>query len=257
MFWLRSSAGWILARTKLARVERVCDAHGRVTGYSKRRLLRMRPLLWFSRVLPFEIEGLDEDAWLAWEIQLWRKFHDLEATRECDRLLMPALPGELLSAVLQSARIGDATKRRAFAATLQALQAAHGQEVLWPDGHRAAFSHGDAHARNVFYHSARDRAYWFDFEFIHAAKMTVAERHADDLRALAFSTAAYWSGEHDVEIAERIAAAARGEVRAALRRDIEHHRVRPGLLHLSQTPLSRKQHARFASVLLERIIAAN
>src|SRR4051812_6906636 len=117
---------------------------------------------------------------------------------------MPALTGVPLSSLLASPAFNDSTKIRATTSAVNALHSAHECDVFWPDGNERRFSHSDAHAQNVFFDPASDRAHWFDFETIHAVSATTACRHADDLRALSFSVAAYSEERLWPEIASAI-----------------------------------------------------
>jgi hypothetical protein len=65
----------------------------------------------------------------------------------------------------------------------------HKSQIMWPDGEKRFFSHGDAKAANVICDLISKTCYILDYETIHDARMSSEWRHSDDLRAIIYSAA--------------------------------------------------------------------
>jgi hypothetical protein len=183
------------------------------------------------------------DEWRAWEPAVYGTLgHGPAAVDDRGRVIVPALEGRTLAALLSSPDVADDTRHRALRASVRELRRAHGSEVVAPPaGRPVRFTHGDATAANVICDVANDRARWIDFETFHDDAVPPDERRADDLRALLTSAAERWraSGE------DRLAAAVREEypdppVLRALARMLRN--PAPNLYHVAQgnVPASRR-----------------
>jgi hypothetical protein len=119
--------------------------------------------------------------------------------------------------------------------------------MVMPDGVERRWSHGDAHAGNVFYDDVEDRVVWFDFETLHAATLSDVQRHADDLRALIFSSAGYLPELRIADLVRwTVSAISNWPEREALLRELEivaqNLQKRPTLFHLAQTTVDFNRH---------------
>jgi hypothetical protein len=254
---LRLWSGRTLSRMKLCRVERICD---RLNGeaISKRRYRYSTPLLRASAFIPGfcpHVRGLEFSEWKAWETEVWKNLYARELTTIKRGLLFPILPGEPLSKRLSSELLDLNRKLSLIAAAAQSLRQAHQMSMAWPDGSTRNFSHSDAHVGNVLCAQNGNHAHWFDFETIHHPDLPCAWRHADDLRALAYSAAALldeqvWRGlgrclvhnYPDPAVLEQLARLA-GDIANAS----------PDLLHYSQAPMNAGKQRRFSTILLGEI----
>lgn len=247
-------AAGLLARTKLCRVETSTDSLGKITGITKRRLRRSASLLWLSEQIPAlspHVRGLKLQEWIAWEQQLWREAYGCDITILEDGVMLPALAGVPLGVWLEKRGTTDSVKIKAIAAAFTALRNLHRLSVRWPDGTSHSFSHSDAHVANVMYDVGANEARWFDFETIHDAQAGSAWRHADDLRALLYSSARWLTEQAWETLAATVGKnTPEGEIREALRSQAIQMRSAPHLLHLSQAPMPLEHHCRFSDILI-------
>lgn len=192
----------ILAGVKLNRVTRVVE-DGRAY-YLKRRCWYAPALIaGAGALLAPHFSVLPERAWLAWEPGIYRLVYGCDVPlASAGQLRLPELPGAVLAEVLRAANSPLEAKLRALAAAVAALRSLHGLWVRFPGGGAGRFSHADATAHNVIYDPSYGAARWFDFETIHDQRRPQAWRHADDLRALAYSAAACLH-EHELAAAAR------------------------------------------------------
>ena len=210
-----------------------------------------------------ELLGLPEREWLAWEQKLaplaWPQEIASGVRVRGRSLRCPALGGEPLSTVLRSNR---SLQERMEAVRLAAVELIQLQrlELEFPDGGWRLWSHGDAHAGNVIVDLERQGASWFDFETVHAGWCSPTWRHADDLRALAYSCAACCCPCEYSELARVIVAAAScPRLRAELGKHSRRLQSRAQAFHLAQAPLGWAEHQGFGRVLqaaLENVGAA-
>jgi hypothetical protein len=253
MLELRAIAAGMLSRTRLCRTVAVPKPHRSGAGtFAKSRLRHSELLLQTSRLMPWispGVSGLKLEAWIAWERQAWRMIHGIELETTERALIMPELPGVRLCDYLRSRESSPQEKLSAFGASLAALRRAHEMAMRWPDGSIHAFSHSDAHAGNVCYETGSGKSRWFDFETIHDCRAGDAWRHADDLRALAWSAAACVSRELWPDIATATLEACGDDIRRELLRISGGVSRRAHLLHLSQAPMPQSAQREFAHVL--------
>lgn len=198
-----------------------------------------------SRILGCGLYGLHETEWFAWEEALSPLCADGQTRRDARSLISTQLPGIPLREALQ----GN-SPIEALSAVLHELRHLHQIPMSFPDGREGLWSHGDAHAGNVFFEATTGIVRWFDFECVHDVALPAARRHADDLCALLFSSAVYlpekqWNTAvlraHEVYPDELVWC----EVRLLVSR-LE---AWPDVVHLGHAHLSRRRHARFSKLL--------
>ena len=254
-FKLTALVGRGLYRLKLGRVRLVQSAGG--TIYIKTRRRHSALLVGVGNAAVSlchgELRGLRERDWLAWEpvIGAWAWPEGISSRVRVERrsLLCPALPGEPLAAILRSERSLGA-RMRAVEIAARELQRLQSSQMRFPDGGVRRWSHGDAHAKNVLVDLEQGRALWFDFETVHAARCSPRWRHADDLRALAYSCAATCCSREYADLVRTLARSVecprlREEL---LRQSLElQRRARP--FHLAQAPLGWAEHQSFGRAL--------
>lgn len=253
---LRLWSGTLLSRVKLCRVEKIRDRNGATVSIRKRRYFHSASLLKAAAIVPQAfgtVRGLSLDEWHAWESQLWKKLYAHDLVYEQGQLIFPVLTGEPLSDLLSCEETPMDRKLACVSAAAQSLRTLHQLSVMWPDGARRLFSHADAHAGNVLCSRDDMRAQWFDFETIHSAHLSADWRHADDLRALAYSAASQMSEEAWPDLARSIAQSyATVAVLAQLCAFAEEiAAVSPGVLHFSQAPMEMAKQRRFSRELIE------
>lgn len=198
-----------------------------------------------SRCLGCGVYGLSHEEWLWWEETLSPVCGDGQ-TRRCGRdLLSQPMPGASLRELLARENSIEALR-----AVLTELHRLHKTEVKSPCGTLALWSHGDAHAGNVFYDSESGCAQWFDFESVHDLRRAAAQRHADDLQILLFSAAVYLPETHW----KKMIALARevyndNEVWCEVAKGLRRLKNCPDLVHLGHVHLRRQAHARLLYLL--------
>jgi hypothetical protein len=167
-------------------------------------------------------------------------------TRRCGRhLLLQTMAGASLRELLPQKNSNEALR-----AVLIELQRLHKMQVTFPCGTLALWSHGDAHAGNVFYDDGSKRAQWFDFESVHDLRRPSAQRHADDLQTLLFSAAVYLP---ETDWAQMIGLACEVYIDNEVWREMENKLRRleefPDIVHLGHVHLDREAHAKFLTLL--------
>ncbi|HEY0073373.1 MAG TPA: hypothetical protein VGB77_04665 [Abditibacteriaceae bacterium] len=198
-----------------------------------------------SRWLNCGVYGLSQEEWLVWEMTLAPLCGDGQ-TRRCGRhLLSRPMPGASLRELLPQKKIDEALR-----AALIELQRLHKMQVTFPCGTFALWSHGDAHAGNVFYDDGSKRAQWFDFESVHDLRRPSAQRHADDLQTLLFSAAVYLPERN---WAQMIGLAREVYVDSEVWREMDNNlrclEKFPDIVHLGHVHLDREAHAKFLTLL--------
>jgi hypothetical protein len=199
-----------------------------------------------SRFCNCGVYGLPHSAWLDWEERLSALFGDGGTGRSGRALIAQPLPGVSLREVLPEANLWS----EALHVALLELRRLHGTKVRFPSGQQDQWSHGDAHAGNVFFDAATGRAHWFDFESVHDLRNCPSQRHADDLRALLFSAAVnlpetYWPAM--VELAREVYD--EDTVWRELYGTVLRLERWPNVIHLGHAHLKRKAHTRFLELL--------
>lgn len=116
------------------------------------------------------------EAWLAREIGVFALLHGEMgcARREGDSLVVPELPGEDLSRLLER----GALEGEALRAAGRELRRAHGARDPREGGR---YSHADPHLANFLYCPEEGRARLIDYEVLHREGLGERERFADDL----------------------------------------------------------------------------
>lgn len=190
-------------------------------------------LIWGAEaLLRPRFHTLSGAAWQAQESALYAQLYGQPPARIPGGLRLPALPGVVLADYLRPA---PADGPQALRAAVVALHALHQVEVAPGAG---PFTHGDATAHNCLYEPAAARARWFDFETGHLAGLGLAERRADDLRALLFSAGAWLAEAPAVWLPPVMAAYPDPAVWSAWRRLASALTQRADPFHLAQTRLS-------------------
>lgn len=198
-----------------------------------------------SRRFNCGVYGLSQEQWLVWEMRLAPLCGD-DQTRRCGRnLLSHPMPGASLRELLPYENPGEALR-----AALIELQRLHKMQVRFPCGTLALWSHGDAHAGNVFYDGESKCAQWFDFESVHDLRRPSTQRHADDLQTLLFSAAVYLP-ERDwaqmIDLAREVYADS--EIWREMENNLRCLEKFPDIVHLGHVHLNRRAHAKFLALL--------
>ena len=121
--------------------------------------------------------------WLDWEQQVSQVLGRSCQPIENNQLAIEKLTGRPLGQCLKQQSSVDEKLIMIFAAS-RALWNLHQQSVaVWQ------LSHGDASVQNVLIDQETNTAQWFDFDLKHIESTKPLQRHADDLRALLFTTA--------------------------------------------------------------------
>lgn len=207
-----------------------------------------------------ELLGLHQREWLAWEEQCgalaWPREVGARSQVLGGALLCPALPGEPLRAILRSKQSLE-SRLRAVELAARELQRLQSLEMRFPDGGLRAWSHGDAHAGNVLVDVEAGSASWFDFETVHAAWCPPAWRHADDLRALAYSCAACCCAGDSEPLAQALAHAIEcPRLRVELLAQSRCLQRRARAFHLAQAPMRWAGHQGFGRALQAALVEA-
>lgn len=119
----------------------------------------------------------DCPAWQQWELNCFRMLNSDEyavATESECAIRMQRIPGENLWKILRAQKITRKIVRSAGTELRRAHQF-RSREL------RGAWSHGDASMSNFIYDASTGRARLIDFEVMHDANLSSADRHADDL----------------------------------------------------------------------------
>lgn len=246
---LTGLAARILAGTRLCAV-RAAEAGGERVIVKRRYAYAAVPIL-AARVLPARLRVLSVREWLEWEPEVYRRAYGAAVVAGPGPCLhLPAWPGVPLAAWLAEPAALVDDRLGALAAATRELRRLHALPVRYPDGGVRLFSHGDATVRNAVYDSATGKVHWFDFETIHTGAHPPAWRHADDLRALAYSAAVVMDITALGPAAEAIVAAyADASVRSELAGMIACGRAHRDPFQLAQAPLTGPKRAAFEAAL--------
>ena len=160
------------------------------------------------------------------------------ATIECGNVVTRLHAGKTLDQILRDDSVTADEKQAAVRLALREILALHSREARWSDGEVRPLSHGDATAKNVCVDLKNQSAVWFDFDMIHRKELSAVDRHADDLRALFFSSATCLPQSSLSLLAELCSEkVASPELLHALHRLLNVWR-RPSTFQLAQAPLS-------------------
>jgi hypothetical protein len=193
--------------------------------------------------------GLAEDEWLKWECRMAPHAHHGRPEVQGRTLRLPLLPGARLADFLASTP-DTAVRLETFLMVAHELARLHQLEVQFPDGRWRRFSHGDAHVKNVLYEAGSGEIRWFDFEAMHVPRLSTAERHADDWRALTFSASHYFAMWELPILALGVWKVMPEDVQAEFRALVLKMQYHPTAFHLAQAPLDFERHQRVCEVLL-------
>ena len=184
-----STLAGLIARVRINDVNRIV--------YCKRIYFR-KSRYWFSpfvvwganlvlAVLGIRARFLSLNRWTHCERDVYRFFYNEDVfIGPDDSVYVPARPGICLADFLQDPLRTDGEKDAAVGAAAAALLRLH-MNVLPHVGRTDVLSHGDATALNVIYDPAVDSAQWIDFETAHAERISLIDRHADDLQTFILS----------------------------------------------------------------------
>ena len=249
-------AARVLAGTRLCSV-RAAEVEGEHV-FVKRRYAHAPALILAARVLPARFRVLSAREWLEWEPEVYRRAYGAAVVAGRGACLqLPAWPGVQLPAWLAARVVLLDDRLGALAAAARELRRLHALPVRFPDDRVRLFSHGDATVRNAVYDSATGRVHWFDFETIHTGAHTPPWRHADDLRALAYSAAVVLDMTALRPAAEAIVAAyPDASVQSELAEMLACGRARYDPFQLAQAPLVGPKREAFETWLRRALAAA-
>jgi hypothetical protein len=176
-FLLCRTLGRLLRSTKYSNT-RIVSQDGELR-VRKRRLFYAPLLLWMSgpllKLLDAGVRVLPQRDWERREREVYEAVHGTWTRIEAGGMLVvPRLPGEPLSALLENPALKDSERKTAIELAVLALSRLHAKAV----------THGDATAENVVVDLESGVARWIDFELVHDSTRPLAWRRADDLRAL-------------------------------------------------------------------------
>ena len=141
------------------------------------------------------VQVLPTHQWKAWERTVTPFDHTCDETSS-RALTIAKIEGVPLAQLLSHSDLQIAQKLNLVSLAAAALHGLHQQVRETSDFGRIQLSHGDATVRNAMMGLDSDTATWFDFDLRHDLNIPAPLRHADDLRALLFSAAHYFSLEN-------------------------------------------------------------
>ncbi|MEM8530324.1 MAG: hypothetical protein AAGF95_05730 [Chloroflexota bacterium] len=213
---------------------------------------------WIPRLLTNRIHThfhvLSQREWFAREQFIYAKVYRKRATVESGWLKLEALPGLSLDHILGCPHQHQPIKFRSLAAAIRALHDLH-EHTIQPIAQATnMFSHSDATIRNVTYDSHADRAWWFDFETVHASHRPQAWCFADDLRVLLYSAVPLLS-EAEMEVLAHLGVTTYPDVSVlwSLRQLAIRIRQHPDAFHFAQTRINTQCNALFSAILLRAL----
>lgn len=135
-------------------------------------------------------ECLQYVEWSDWEVAIGRLLgRNIQSIPQQRGIAFRMIGGITLADLLQSESACE-QKREGLSLAAAAMQRLHQQRLTargltdWP------LSHGDATCQNVIIESNGSSAQWIDFDMRHQTGLAPIVRHADDIRALIWSSAA-------------------------------------------------------------------
>jgi hypothetical protein len=176
--------------------------------------------------------------WLCWERQVAQALgREVRLSLDGTALETPFIPGKSLAEILGGSLPWE-EKLAVLRTAAGELRWLHSQAIHRPDGEEWELSHGDATCHNVIVDLSTSAAEWIDFDMRHEWRCPVIERHADDLRALVFSSAACLpSGLHTTAVQQILAGYGEPGVICQLRTSVERTHC-PTVFQLAQGPIS-------------------
>ncbi len=256
-YTIASWNGRVLTNMKLNNTD--CIIKNDLKWFAKKRRWYSFPFILtgniYLKVMQANIRFLFIPHWYIWEQNI---YHDLYKTEikidNNGRLLFPALPGKLLTTVLQSSHFSSDQKVMAIVSAVSALRQLHLTNIRWPDGSIRNLSHGDATADNVFYDCNRRVAYWLDFETAHSAEISSEWRFADDLRAFTYSVAEHFRNEELEHVIKAILHTYHDEkILYQFKEYLNWWKYRPIAYHLAQAYISRKKKEMIENIIIHEI----
>ncbi|MEZ6061027.1 MAG: hypothetical protein R3C19_11745 [Planctomycetaceae bacterium] len=251
----RRRLAMLLAKVRLHRVRVDKSGDGKVIA--KRRSFVSPPLVAignrYLRLIGADSEVLRENEWLHWEA-IVAPPPTLPHEAASRRSVSATYNGDTLAAILRSRNRPAPQKLEAVQLALQALLTLQQRRVMIDDEESWPLSHGDATADNVCIDLQNGCATWFDFDTRHRRHLPAHDRHADDLRALLFSSAALlpctdFGSLTSLALSPHIS----DEVRSALHRRLHSDWRRPNTFHLAQAPLPHATCHAFRTTLLQTL----
>ena len=253
-WWL----GRLASRTQLNHIdcEPPTSAHAGRVRKKRKRFANLKIFLGnlYAHLMREPIRVLFTRQWQAREQQIHRVLYDVEVTLDAQGWLQIPWHGTALSSLLQDPFRSAQDRLQAIQTTARELHRIH--QLVLPDakGEPKMFSHADAGARNVALSESLDRAVWFDFELVHAASMTLAERQADDLRAFLYSTLACLPDSEQAQALQLILACEFDPtVIETLKNLIQNDLLRCNTFHLAQIQLPLAVHAKINRQILDQL----
>lgn len=254
----RRLTGRILAKGRLHRIQNVA-AEGIAVMLKSRRLGSRFLTTVGNGYLQLQrsgVEVLSNGTWLRWEaavesvtnqgvVYLTRpkeleKFHGL-VSRVC--------PGMPLRDILRADAYSIDQKFDAIGWAFESLFQLHRNHADWGNNVHQPISHGDATVCNVMIHLDTRSAKWIDFDTRHLPYLCERDRHADDVRALAFSAAAHLPRSRQGHlVTELLGRKPQEPMMERLCQRLRTDWSRPNVFHLAQAPLS---HADYEALLRE------
>ncbi len=254
--------GNLLSGLRLNVLEKHEDIGG--THYLKKRRLYAAPLIIASnlylRISRTHVYFLSRRKWLLWEHKVYKEILGKEVQINDRRtLLLPKFEGVTLSDLLRSENESEVRKIEAVGWAVRAIETMHKCQIIWPDGQKRSFSHGDAKVDNIICDLISEKCYILDYETIHDAGMSSEFRHADDLRAIIYSAAEYIK-PHLLNLLCRMAIRnyENRAVLAQLKKYIEMLKLCPNVYHFTQGRLGFEKKLSLDTILLRELgIALN
>jgi hypothetical protein len=199
--------------------------------------------------MPVRILPLGE--WLQWERQVADVLgREARISPDGTGLETPFLTGETLAEIL-GGPWPPPDKLLALQLAARALRLLHLKSVRRSESESWVLSHGDATCHNVVVNLSAASADWIDFDLRHAWECPAIERQADDLRALAFSSAACLPAAlHANCVNQTLAGYGEPRVAAQLKKWLG-DRLCPAVFQLAQGPLARADFFRLCRLLAE------
>lgn len=152
-----------------------------------------------NRRVPIRV--LHRNEWIDWEKSVNQalgndSISDSETSPK--RLFLNRIPGQPIGTCMnQSTDV--ATKLQMVASATDGLWNLHQHSLDgWP------LSHADASVQNVMFDRETGNTQWFDFDLRHSGSTKAVARHADDLRALAFTAVTFFTNDSVAQLADTL-----------------------------------------------------
>jgi tRNA A-37 threonylcarbamoyl transferase component Bud32 len=235
-----------LAAVRLHRLDTVQDtpAHWQRKRRTELARILLRPGNAYLRAQGMAVRVLPRAEWLCWERQVAQALgREARISPDGAALETPFIPGNTLAEILRgSLPLED--KLSALRTAAGALKLLHSKAIHHADGEAWGLSHGDATCHNVVVNLSTSSAEWIDFDMRHEWLCPVIERHADDLRALVFSSAACLpSALHATSAEQTVGGYGEPQVVRQLQKSLEKPRG-PTVFQLAQAPMSCTEYFR-------------